>query len=175
MRNFADKKSGFVVKPEISQEFDSLGEAYDFYNLYSWETSFGIKYGQSIRNVQKCKTVQDIVRGCAGKPRRDNSHSVCCQCPALMRLHRTADYGWFIHDLKTEHNHGLAQPYGEKLHWASHMHIDAHAKDIVMHLRNNNISLTKTFGVIASFFGDMENLPFNKRSLRYLCKRMNQQ
>ncbi|KAE8772578.1 hypothetical protein D1007_55394 [Hordeum vulgare] len=65
MRNFADKKSGFVVKPEISQEFDSLAEAYDFYNLYSWETSFGIKYGQSRRNVQKCKTVQDKVCGCA--------------------------------------------------------------------------------------------------------------
>ncbi|KAE8779234.1 Protein FAR1-RELATED SEQUENCE 5 [Hordeum vulgare] len=175
MRNFADKKSGFVVKPEISQEFDSLGEAHDFYNLYSWETGFGIKNGQSRRNVQKSKTVHDIVCGCAGKPRRDNSHSVCCQCPALMRLHRTADYGWFIHDLKTEHNHGLAQTCGEKLHWASHRHIDAHAKYIVMHLRNNNVSLTKTFGVIASFFGDMENLPFNKRSLRYLCKRMNQQ
>ena len=69
----------------------------------------------------------------------------------------------------------MAQTCGEKLHWPSHRHIDAHAKDIVMHLRNNNISLSKTFGVIASFFGDMENLPFNKRSLRYLCKRMNQQ
>uniref|UniRef100_M8AUI0 Protein FAR1-RELATED SEQUENCE n=1 Tax=Aegilops tauschii TaxID=37682 RepID=M8AUI0_AEGTA len=62
MRNFADKKSGTVNKPEISQEFDSLDEAYDFYNLYSWETGFGIKYGQCRRNVDKCKTVQ--VFGC---------------------------------------------------------------------------------------------------------------
>ncbi|XP_037458311.1 uncharacterized protein LOC119329377 [Triticum dicoccoides] len=100
MRNFADKKSGIVVKPEISQEFDSLDEAYDFYNLYSWETGFGIKYGQCRRNVDKCKIVQDIVCGCAGKPRRENSHSVCCQCPALIRLHRTSDHGWFIHDMK---------------------------------------------------------------------------
>ncbi|KAE8787565.1 hypothetical protein D1007_38502 [Hordeum vulgare] len=133
MKRYANKNSEFVVKPEIGHEFDSLGEAYDFYNLYSWEIGFGIK------------------------------------------LHRTPDHGWFIHDVKYEHNHGMAQTCGEKLHWASHRHIDAHAKDIVMHLRNNNISLSKTFGVIASFFGDMQNLPFNKRSLRYLCKRMNQQ
>ncbi|XP_037469900.1 myelin transcription factor 1-like protein [Triticum dicoccoides] len=65
MRNYADKKSEFVVKPEIGQEFDSLAEAYDFYNLYSWEIGFGIKYGQCRRNVEKCKTVQDIVCGCA--------------------------------------------------------------------------------------------------------------
>uniref|UniRef100_A0A8R7QUP6 Protein FAR1-RELATED SEQUENCE n=1 Tax=Triticum urartu TaxID=4572 RepID=A0A8R7QUP6_TRIUA len=55
MRNFADKKSGTVHKPEISEEFDSLDEAYNFYNLYSWETGFGIKYGQCRRNVDKCK------------------------------------------------------------------------------------------------------------------------
>ena len=64
MRNFADKKSGTVHKPEISEEFDSLDEAYDFYNLYSWETGFGIKYGQCRRNMDKCKTVQDMVFGC---------------------------------------------------------------------------------------------------------------
>ena len=34
MRNYVDKKSEFVVKPEIGQEFDSLDEAYDFYNLF---------------------------------------------------------------------------------------------------------------------------------------------
>ena len=44
MRNFADKKSGTVHKPEISK---------DFYNLYSWETGFGIKYGQCRRNMDK--------------------------------------------------------------------------------------------------------------------------
>ncbi|KAI4993508.1 hypothetical protein ZWY2020_007821 [Hordeum vulgare] len=76
MKKYADKKSEFVVKPEISQEFDSLAEAYDFYNLYSWEIGFGIKYGQCRRNVEKCKTIEDIVCGCAGKPRRVNSHSV---------------------------------------------------------------------------------------------------
>ncbi|KAI4992702.1 hypothetical protein ZWY2020_007015 [Hordeum vulgare] len=65
MKKYADKKSEFVVKPEISQEFDSLAEAYDFYNLYSWEIGFGIKYGQCRRNVEKCKTAQDIVCGCA--------------------------------------------------------------------------------------------------------------
>lgn len=57
MRNYADRELECVINPEISQEFDSLAEAYDSYDLYSWETGFGIKYGQCQRNIQGCKTV----------------------------------------------------------------------------------------------------------------------
>lgn len=41
MRAFAENRSGnvIVLKPGIS--FDSLGEAYDFCNMYSWEKGFG--------------------------------------------------------------------------------------------------------------------------------------
>jgi hypothetical protein len=58
---------------------------------------------------------------------------------------------------------------GEKRQWWSHRNIDPHTKDLVRNLRDNNVGLTKTFSVIGSFFGSMENIPFNKRSLRTLC------
>ena len=45
--------------------FDSLGEAYDFYNLYSWELGFGIRYGKSRLNAERTKSMQEIVCGCS--------------------------------------------------------------------------------------------------------------
>uniref|UniRef100_A0A8I7BID7 Protein FAR1-RELATED SEQUENCE n=2 Tax=Hordeum vulgare subsp. vulgare TaxID=112509 RepID=A0A8I7BID7_HORVV len=175
MRTYADCKSGHVVAPEIGREFDSLAEAFDFYNLYSWEIGFGIRYGQCRRNAQKSRTVQDFVCGCAGKPRKENTSSLASNCQALIMLFLTRDNGWYIHQFRPDHNHHLSSSCGEKVHWPSHRAIDTHTKDIVKHLRSNNIGITKVFSVIGSFFGSMENVPFNKRSLNYLCKRMNQE
>ncbi|KAE8795351.1 putative protein FAR1-RELATED SEQUENCE 10 [Hordeum vulgare] len=140
MRTYADRKSGHVVAPQIGREFDSLADAFDFYNLYSWEIGFGIRYGQCRRNAQKSRTVQDFVCGCEGKPRKENTSSLASNCQALIRLFRIRDNGWYIHEFRPDHNHHLSSSC-----------------------------------VIGSFFGSMENVPFNKRSLNYLCKRMNQE
>jgi hypothetical protein len=35
------------MRPKIGLSFDSMGEAYAYYNLYSWECGFGIRYGKS--------------------------------------------------------------------------------------------------------------------------------
>uniref|UniRef100_A0A453SHJ8 FAR1 domain-containing protein n=1 Tax=Aegilops tauschii subsp. strangulata TaxID=200361 RepID=A0A453SHJ8_AEGTS len=40
-----------VIKPALGTSFNSLSEFYDFYNLYSWENYFGIRYGKSRLNV----------------------------------------------------------------------------------------------------------------------------
>ncbi|KAM3349124.1 hypothetical protein ACQJBY_022327 [Aegilops geniculata] len=37
IRGYAKKLGEHVFEPAIGLTFDSLGEAYDFYNLYSWE------------------------------------------------------------------------------------------------------------------------------------------
>ncbi|KAE8816279.1 hypothetical protein D1007_06128 [Hordeum vulgare] len=84
MRTYADRKSGHVVAPEIGREFDSLAEAFDFYNLYSWEIGFGIRYGQCRRNAQKSRTVQDIVCGCAmGKAKKRKHKFLGIQLPSI--------------------------------------------------------------------------------------------
>lgn len=34
---YAEEPAKSVIRPELGLSFDSLVEAYDFYNLYSWE------------------------------------------------------------------------------------------------------------------------------------------
>ena len=53
IRGFTDKPGGLVVIPEIG--FDSIEEAYDFYNMYSWEVGFGICYGKRRLNIERQK------------------------------------------------------------------------------------------------------------------------
>lgn len=42
----AEEPTKNLVRPTLGPSFDSLGNAYDFYNLYSWDV-FGIRYGKS--------------------------------------------------------------------------------------------------------------------------------
>lgn len=65
IRKFAEEPTKSVIKPELGTSFDSLGEAYNFYNLYSWEIGFGIIYGKSILNAERTKSMQEIVCGCS--------------------------------------------------------------------------------------------------------------
>uniref|UniRef100_A0A453N3K0 FAR1 domain-containing protein n=3 Tax=Aegilops tauschii subsp. strangulata TaxID=200361 RepID=A0A453N3K0_AEGTS len=65
IRGFVDREGNEVVKPELGTNFDSLTEAYDFYNLYSWEHGFGIRYGKNRINPDRRKTMQEIVCGCS--------------------------------------------------------------------------------------------------------------
>ena len=64
VRSFADNPTDNVITPVIGMTFDSVGEAYGFYSLYSWEKGFGIRYGKSRRNVERTKCMQEIVCGC---------------------------------------------------------------------------------------------------------------
>ena len=59
-----------VIVPKIGISFDTLGEAYDFYNLYSWEKGLGIRYGKSRLNVNRTKCKKCGVEG----HRRNNCH-----------------------------------------------------------------------------------------------------
>jgi hypothetical protein len=65
LRSHAERKEGAVVDPAVGTSFDSLEEAYEFYNLYSWETGFGVRFAKSILNVNRMKCMQEIVCDCA--------------------------------------------------------------------------------------------------------------
>uniref|UniRef100_A0A8R7VDG6 FAR1 domain-containing protein n=1 Tax=Triticum urartu TaxID=4572 RepID=A0A8R7VDG6_TRIUA len=82
---FPENPTENVITTVLGITFDS-GEAYDFYNLYSWEKGFGIRYGKSRLNVERTKCMQEIVCGCSGKAGVENSRSCHCECPALIRL-----------------------------------------------------------------------------------------
>ncbi|KAM3383720.1 hypothetical protein ACQJBY_008407 [Aegilops geniculata] len=84
VRAFVEKKSGNVVNPSIGTSFDSVEEGYEFYNLYSWEVGFGVRYAKSRLNVHRKKCMQEIVCACAGKPLQANSRSTRCGCNAMI-------------------------------------------------------------------------------------------
>ncbi|XBJ22107.1 hypothetical protein VPH35_000542 [Triticum aestivum] len=113
---YAEQPDKNVVRPELGLSFDSLGEAYDFYNLYSWEICFGIRYGKSRLNAERTKSIQEIVCGCSGKPDAENSRSCMCECPALIRLLRASDNSWYITEHRASHNHSMSLTMGEKVH-----------------------------------------------------------
>lgn len=48
-------RRGANKKCNKARTFDSLDEAYDFYNLYSWEIGFDIRYGKSRLNAERTK------------------------------------------------------------------------------------------------------------------------
>lgn len=93
----------------------------------------------------------------------------------MIRLLRTHDNGWYITEHRVEHNHSLSTTCGEKVNWPSHKHIDVYTKDLVKQLRQNNINVNKVYRIIASFFGDVEKVPFTKRTLRNLCGKINKE
>jgi hypothetical protein len=61
MRNSATRTTKYILEPVVGTCFDSLAEAYEFYNLYSWEVGFGIRYGHSYINWEKYRSSQDLI------------------------------------------------------------------------------------------------------------------
>ena len=45
IRSYPEKRGDHVVESALEMSFDSLVEAYHFYNMYSWEHGFVIRYG----------------------------------------------------------------------------------------------------------------------------------
>ncbi|XP_051189262.1 protein FAR1-RELATED SEQUENCE 11 [Lolium perenne] len=174
-RGFAERKSVEIVNPCVGLTFDSIGEAYDYYNLYSWECGFGIRYGKSRTNVKGTKSMQELLCVCAGKPKEVNTTSCRCQCPGMVRLLRTDDQGWYIAECRLVHNHRMLVNCAQKLHFPSHRHIDKYTRELVSQLRENNVNLSKVYSIIGTFFGRIENVPFTKRCLRTLCGKISKE
>nr|TKW14592.1 hypothetical protein SEVIR_5G177560v2 [Setaria viridis] len=40
---FADRDSDYIINPVVGTKFDDINEAFQYYNLYSWECRFGIR------------------------------------------------------------------------------------------------------------------------------------
>ena len=67
MRAYADNKVVTVVNPALGTSFDIVEKAYEFYNLYSWETGFGVRYAKSRLNVHREKCMHEFVCACAAR------------------------------------------------------------------------------------------------------------
>lgn len=63
MRRAKKGKIGIhIFEPKLGMVFDSRAEIYNFYNLYSWEVGFGIRFGSFAKNrVNQMRTMQELV------------------------------------------------------------------------------------------------------------------
>ncbi|TVU30646.1 hypothetical protein EJB05_22277 [Eragrostis curvula] len=153
LMKFADRTTPYIIDPTVGTEFDCVTEAFDYYNLYSWEVGFGIKYGRTKRSESKKFRDKDPADKyvlsvelrccCAGVPNKGQKVSGKLGCGAMIRLHRSQDHGYVVVEHRAEHNHPLSGTCGEKRQWPSHKRIDKHTMDLVRILRENNLGLTK--------------------------------
>ncbi|TVU19550.1 hypothetical protein EJB05_35702 [Eragrostis curvula] len=168
MRNAPNRTTEFIFEPVLGLVFDSTAEAFQFYNLYSWEIGFGIHLGSFSENrVNGRRTMQQL-----GFDSRCTKSSKRIGCKAMLRLHRTPDDGWYVSTHVSEHNHELAVSCGEKRELRSHSQIEQCTKDMVMYLRENNVTLSRVHCIMGSLFGSMEDIPFNQKTLRAVCKQI---
>ncbi|XP_044347612.1 protein FAR1-RELATED SEQUENCE 5 [Triticum aestivum] len=158
-----------VFQPCKGMEFNSEQEAYQFYNAYSWEIGFGIRHGNKYINKHGYKSKQDLLCSCEGSCKKSDTKSSRTNCPAMVRLNRTDDDRWYYANVVLEHNHRMADTVGERKTLKCHKYVDSSIKEIVRHLRANNVSLTKVYGVMADIHGSYEDVPFRKRSLKSMC------
>ena len=64
MRKSATRTTTHIFQPAVGMSFDSVAEAHNFYNLYSWEVGFGIRYGKNYENkVNAYRSMQEIECG----------------------------------------------------------------------------------------------------------------
>ena len=48
IRCYAENLADSVIKLDLGTSFDTLGEAYDLYNVFSWEHGFSIRYDKKL-------------------------------------------------------------------------------------------------------------------------------
>lgn len=184
LRSASSKKENeYIFEPIIGMVFDSRTEAKEFYNMYSWEVGFGVKFDGSrpgsksatkakIDGEEEYKSMQEIACQRAGSDSRTTTGTKRCGCPAKIRLLRTDDHGWYITHHESKHNHPLSKTCGDKREWNSHRQIEPFMKDMIKYLRQCNVSLTKVHCIMGSMFGNMGDVPWTKRSLRTICNQI---
>nr|XP_040253250.1 protein FAR1-RELATED SEQUENCE 5 isoform X2 [Aegilops tauschii subsp. strangulata] len=172
---FKDRKGAEIFEPTVGTTFDSSQEAYEFYNLYSWECGFGIRHGKSRTNTNNYRSMHELVCQCADKARKENASSCKTDCKAMIKLLRTKDHGWYVSAFVKEHNHRLSLGYDAKMQWNSHNHIDAISQDFIKNLRENNISITKVYNILGGLGAGPQAVPYRKQLLRTLCSRYSQE
>lgn len=73
-RNSATRTTKYTLEPVFGTCFDSFAEAYEFYNMYSWEVGFGIRYGHSYINGERYRSSQDLICQLEGFDKREKTN-----------------------------------------------------------------------------------------------------
>ncbi|CAO2165069.1 unnamed protein product [Urochloa humidicola] len=163
-----------IFYPYEGTTFNSVTEAKEFYNLYSWEKGFGVRLNRGYSNREHFHARQDIVCSCEGRPRNPNSASARTDCKAKIRLLRGPEDCWYIKTVIDNHNHRLTEGYDENKQWPSHGDLDPTTKDFIRKLRENNVSLSR----VCNILGVSNNAAptcIRKEAVRSWCAKLSQQ
>ncbi|KAJ1261136.1 hypothetical protein BS78_09G005100 [Paspalum vaginatum] len=178
LRRYGDRGAGPIFVPRVGMEFDSCEEAFDFFNLYSWEMGFGIRYSSNqsySKHGQTYRNMVMLVCVCAGSPPAGAKRSIMQGCPVLFKLLRTDDDGWYLKEFCGTHNHPLSESRGEKQCWKSHRQIDPHTKELIKNLKANNVDMPKVDSIVAIIFGRNTVTAGTKRALHSLSVQINRE
>uniref|UniRef100_A0A0A9DAR5 Uncharacterized protein n=1 Tax=Arundo donax TaxID=35708 RepID=A0A0A9DAR5_ARUDO len=88
LHNAPSRETKYIFEPTPGTTFDSVAEAQELYNLYSWEVGFGTKKGD-----KHASSMQELHCQCKGEDPRIQYVTKKRRCPAMIRLHRTIDLG----------------------------------------------------------------------------------
>ncbi|CAL5009501.1 unnamed protein product [Urochloa decumbens] len=174
IRTAASRQGEPIFYPYEGTTFNSVTEAKEFYNLYSWEKGFGVRLHRGHRNRAEFYARQDIVCSCEGRPRHRNSASTRSNCKAKIRLLRGPGDCWYIKTVIDEHNHTLTEGYEENKQWPSHGDLDPLTKDLIRKLRENNVTLSR----VCNILGVSNNATptfVRKEAVRAWCAKLSQE
>jgi hypothetical protein len=103
------------------------------------------------------------------------SRSARCNCPCLLSLLRNDDESWYVKRFCETHNHPMSVSCGEKRRWPSHSRIDGSTRELVRHLRANNVQLSRVFSIVGTINQSDSYVPFSRQSIRTLCAKLAQE
>jgi hypothetical protein len=120
-----------------------------------------------------------IIKQCSivsqGEDKGEMSRSACCNCPYIMTLRKGDDDSWFVKRFVDQHNHPMSISCGEKRRWPSHSRIDGSTRELIRHLRSNNVQLCRVCSIVGSVHHTDSYVPFSQQSVRTLCAKLAQE
>ncbi|XP_078156057.1 protein FAR1-RELATED SEQUENCE 5-like [Carex rostrata] len=171
--------------PSVGMEFDSIDDAYNFYNHYGFKTGFSIRRAQKYHSQTGEKKVisQRFVCSKEGLSKRQKQERIGVgispnektpqkaisfrrtSCKASLSVSLQSNGKWLVTTFKKEHNHELVQSPSKKRYFKSHTHIRDDQKECISLLSNQNVAPAKIFEAIVEKEGGRHNVLFSKKQL----------
>jgi hypothetical protein len=110
-----------------------------------------------------------------GRDKNDGSRSSRCDCPCVLSLLKAEDDAWYVKRFVAEHSHAMSVSCGEKRRWPSHSRIDGSTRELVRHLRSNNVQLSRVCSIVGTVHQSDSYVPFSRQSVRTMCAKLAQE
>jgi hypothetical protein len=97
-----------------------------------------------------------------GREKKEGSRSARCDCPCILSLLRNDDESWFVKRFCDQHSHPMSVSCGEKHRWPSHSRIDGSTRELIRHLRANNVQLSRVCSIVGTIHQTDSYVPFSR-------------